>query len=105
MQSGDVVPGRRPLEACRLIGQVDRRRERKLALLGHAQQHAASLDPDVFMGKAGSLKRDQVIQPYFIVISQADQTPVYGFKERIRNHGVSMEDGRSQSKRLPFNLT
>ena len=87
MQSGDMAPRRRPLEAGRLIGQVDRRRKSKLALLRYAQKHAVSLDPDMVMGKTGCLKRNQVLQPHLAVIGQADEAPVYGLKERIGNHG------------------
>ena len=39
MKSGDMPSRRRPFEAGRLIGKVDRRRKSKLALLRYAQKY------------------------------------------------------------------
>ena len=87
MKSGDMPSRCRPFEAGRLIGQVDRRRKSKLALLRYAQKYTVPLDPDMVMRKTGRLKRNQVLQPHLAVVGQADEAPVYGLKERIGNHG------------------
>lgn len=87
MKSGDMPARRRPFEAGRLIGQVGRCRKSKLALLRHSQKYTVSLNPDMVMGKAGCLKRSQVVQFHLAVASQADEASVHSQKERIGNHG------------------
>ena len=53
----DMPARRRPFEAGRLIGQIDRGRKPKLALLWYAQKYAVPKNPDMVMRKTGFLKR------------------------------------------------